>query len=112
MNNIDNEKTIRAIVSAYIEAYISGFTYNNILKTGTTNFLYSEYTTYNLLKKIAISLTTFFHMKDPNFKRKNYKELINSITLNELYTNTELWNSICKSKNGYSIVMNEYNQYK
>ena len=28
MNKIDNEKTIRAIVSAYIEAYISGFTYN------------------------------------------------------------------------------------
>lgn len=120
----DNEKAIRAIVGAYVEAYASGFSDRHISEKddddGTINMkinnvfiaaLGQEIQYYsalarsldsslgNMLEKMAIKIASLHGFDVSHF-----------IGRKDLYADSDFWNYICNTDRGYEIVKGEYNK--
>lgn len=120
----DNEKAIRAIVGAYVEAYASGFSDRHIAERddedGTINMkinnvfvaaLGPEIQYYsalarsldsslgNMLERMAIKIASLHSIDVSSFiGRKN------------LYADCDFWNYICDTERGYEILKEEYSK--
>ena len=118
----DNEKAIRAIVGAYVEAYASGFSDRHISEKddddGTINMkinnvfiaaLGPEIQYYsalarslnsslgNMLEKMAIKIASLHDMN-----------ICHIVKEKDLYTDSKFWNYICGMGRGFEIVKDEY----
>lgn len=120
MNTIEKEKVIRAIVASCIQSYASGFsdlhideTDDEIVVLGSNYYSALVQSIDKSLKKILEIISIHIANFDSPASRdiENNPIKVKSInTAEELLFSREFWNQVCKTPDGYNIVMDEYHK--
>lgn len=121
MNTIEKEKVIRAIVASCIQSYASGFsdlhineTDDEIVVLGSNYYSALVQSIDKSLKKIleiiSIHIANFDSPASRDIEKNPIVERFVNTSKEELLFSREFWNQVCKTPDGYDIVMDEYHK--
>jgi hypothetical protein len=120
---IDNERAIRAVIGAAMEGYAAGF--SDLPPSETDNedctITMEKHEAFvaikqNLFRSMAVNIASLHDEAEqdtPCFLDEEGKDWKQGLFLpfpseEELLISRDFWNRICKSDNGYNIVMDEF----